>query len=62
MKDISNEILIVMKELHCGVMTALLYLGGQKNVSDTLRISEPLSEQHVSEHVISKQPDNESSD
>ena len=54
MQDISKTLIAIMEVLHCDVMTALIYLRREENVSDILRLSEPLSDQYVSEQSDNK--------
>ena len=46
MQDISDLLLQIMKTTHCNCLTALMYLKGDKDVSDALFLSKPLSDEH----------------
>ena len=55
MKDISYELIKIMESSGCDSVTALIYLGGDENVSNTLRISESLPKSDVLNYTTDNQ-------
>ena len=55
MQNISETLLAIMENSHCNSMTALLRLGGNENVSDTLRLSKPVSDTNTADNQGSRQ-------